>query len=852
MPSNNFLRSPTKSFAAVAFVLFASWLLVACGSDTVTKTPTYTIGGSVSGLVGSGLVLQDNGADNRTVSASGPFAFATALTNGSSYAVTVATQPTSPAQTCVVTSGAGTLDGANVQSIAVACSTNGYTIGGTVSGLTGTGLVLQDNAGGDLPVIVAGPFTFTSTVGSSLPYAVTVKTQPINPIQTCVVATGTGTVVNTNITNVVVTCTTGNFTISGTVSGLVGPGMVVQTNGAGSVGIPASGPYTFATLPSGSAYTISVSTQPTSPAQTCTVTAGATGTVTTANISGVTIACVTNTYAVGGTVSGLAATGLTLENGVGSPSIPIAANGTGETYITLPSGSTYNIIVKTQPHTPSQTCVVSNPTGPVVNAAITNVNVACTTDLYTVSGTITGYARGGTALVLIDNLTDTFPTTGAVPGGTGTFTFATKLINGAAYSVTVQTQPQTPAQYCTVANGAGSISAANVTNVAISCRNEGIYAFVADGGAASVTSFTIASNTGSLGFVDTAALPAGSNPQGIAIEVLPAGAGTFAYTADFGTADIGLLTVVPGTGNVAYVGSAASTGTAPILRFTTGGGSTPTSITIDPSGLFLLVADSGNGFNGADVHGNGDGHVLVYKIDQTTGALTAASGVPFDTTVHEPGNATSFVTVDPSDLFAFATNQYVASLAGFNFNAPVNSGNLTELTPWETPTGANPIWITVDPLDRFVYVSNNSDGTISGWTLGAGGALTAIGGSPFALPVSSGTPPVSGTSGAIAIDPFGRFLYVTDGANSQVDAFTIDPTTGALALMTGSPFATAAGGGPFAMSVDTSGHFLYVGNSFLGTVSMFTTDPITGALTPVGAGSVGYVGSRGVNAIAIE
>src|ERR1019366_5430779 len=280
----------------------------------------------------------------------------------------------------------------------------------------------------------------------------------------------------------------------------------------------------------------------------------------------------------------------------------------------------------------------------------------------------------GTALVLLDNGTDSFPVT----GGAGTFTFGTKLINGATYAVTVQTQPQTPAQYCTVANGAGTITAANVTNVAISCRNIGIYAFVADSAASSVSSFTIASNTGSLGFVNAATLPITSlSPAGIAVDVLPGVAGTFVYTADFGTADIGIFSVtnIPVPGTVTYL-SSVSTGIAPTLLFATGSGSTPASIAIDPSGQFALVADSGNGFD--------NGTVLVYQVDQTPGTLTPASGSPFVTSATVPGNATSFVTVDPSDLYAFATNQFVPSLASFNFNSPVTSGNLTQLAPWET------------------------------------------------------------------------------------------------------------------------------------------------------------------------
>ncbi len=49
----------------------------------------------------------------------------------------------------------------------------------------------------------------------------------------------------------------------------------------------------------------------------------------------------------------------------------------------------------------------------------------------------------------------------------GSFTFATKLVSGAAYAVTVKTNPS--GQTCSVANGSGTIGSANVTNVAVTC-----------------------------------------------------------------------------------------------------------------------------------------------------------------------------------------------------------------------------------------------------------------------------------------------------------------------------------------------------------------------------------------------
>src|SRR5438445_11816167 len=79
-----------------------------------------TVGGSVSGLTASGLVLRNNGGDDLSISANGSFTFATALANGSAYSVTVQTQPNG--QNCSVSNGAGTVSGANVTNVAVACS----------------------------------------------------------------------------------------------------------------------------------------------------------------------------------------------------------------------------------------------------------------------------------------------------------------------------------------------------------------------------------------------------------------------------------------------------------------------------------------------------------------------------------------------------------------------------------------------------------------------------------------------------------------------------------------------------------------------------------------------------------
>ena len=76
------------------------------GGSSGTSSPSYTVGGTVSGLTGSGLVLQDSAGGTFSVSGNGSFAFATALASGDSYAVTVMTQPSN--QTCIVNNGNGT------------------------------------------------------------------------------------------------------------------------------------------------------------------------------------------------------------------------------------------------------------------------------------------------------------------------------------------------------------------------------------------------------------------------------------------------------------------------------------------------------------------------------------------------------------------------------------------------------------------------------------------------------------------------------------------------------------------------------------------------------------------------
>ena len=189
-----------------------SVLLASCSSypgHLWSPTIYYTVGGTITGLTGAGLVLQDNGGNNLPVSAGATsFTFTTPIASGDTFNVTVFSQPSNPTQTCAVTSGSGLVAGANITSVQVACTTNLYTIGGTISGLTGMGLVLQDNGGNNLPVAAgATSFTFSTPIASGGGYNVAVFSQPSSPSQTCAVTNGSGIVASANVTSVQIACT---------------------------------------------------------------------------------------------------------------------------------------------------------------------------------------------------------------------------------------------------------------------------------------------------------------------------------------------------------------------------------------------------------------------------------------------------------------------------------------------------------------------------------------------------------------------------------------------------------------------------------------------------------------------
>jgi hypothetical protein len=252
-----------------------------------------------------------------------------------------------------------------------------YSVGGTVSGLTGS-VTLQNNGGDDIIKTTNDGFTFPAQAEGS-DYAVTVSSQPTG--QTCSVtggdnSLGGGAIAGADVTSVAVTCVTDEvptYTVGGNVSGLTGS-VTLQNNVGDDIIKTTNDGFTFTAQAEGTDYVVTVSSQPSG--QTCTVGNGS-GTNITANITNVSVACVTDvvpTYSVGGTVSGLTGTGLALQNN-GTEILSIAADGSFTFLTELVDTTAYTVIVSTQPT--DQICTVTNGSGAIAVADVTNVSVAC-------------------------------------------------------------------------------------------------------------------------------------------------------------------------------------------------------------------------------------------------------------------------------------------------------------------------------------------------------------------------------------------------------------------------------------------------------------------------------------------
>jgi 6-phosphogluconolactonase (cycloisomerase 2 family) len=218
--------------------------------------------------------------------------------------------------------------------------------------------------------------------------------------------------------------------------------------------------------------------------------------------------------------------------------------------------------------------------------------------------------------------------------------------------------------------------------------------------------------------------------------------------------------------------------------------------------------------------------ISVFSIDSQSGVLSQ---------VGSPVLANS----DPSEIvfthsgkFVYVTNPGIGMVSGFSFS----NGVLTQVPNSPVFSGAGAFGLAVDGSDSFLYVANPSAinpppfsttiGNISGFNIDPGtGALTTIPGSPFTA--TAGTYPT-----VLAVDPTGRFVYATTtGSSNSIWCFTITATNGQLIAAANSPFSLNAGA-LFAL-FDPSGNYLYIGTQAGNGVSVYTYNPSTGEPTAI-------------------
>src|SRR6266513_2620485 len=359
---------------------------------------------------------------------------------------------------------------------------------------------------------------------------------------------------------------------------------------------------------------------------------------------------------VGGTVSGLVGSGLTLEICSGSRQkgschspLQVGANGAfilDSVYPAGYSGPDY-VLITNQPNFPPQWCVIND-------AAVrihANVTVTCATFLYVTNAadnTLSAYSVDATTGAL--TVIDTPIATGAPPHTIFGFK------NPASGYVFVGNEDSNDVSAFTVNNTTGALTAAPGSPFAAGTDPQamalyGSSIYVANhGGSNDISAFFT-----DLTPVSGSPFPAGGNPLSLALW-----GGKFLYTAnpDATNPSISGFSIDPASGTLTPLSGSPF----PL----------PVSHYITTTGNYLYVTSGAN--------------VVGYSIDANTGALTALAGFP----VSAGANAYS-ITIDPTNQFLYVTNDGAANVSGFTLNA--STGALTPMAGSPFPAGNHPEFI---------------------------------------------------------------------------------------------------------------------------------------------------------------
>ena len=318
----------------------------------------------------------------------------------------------------------------------------GYAVEVDVGGLSGTGLVLQNNGGDDLAIAADGLHAFSTLLADGSAYDVTVATQPTDPPQTCTVTNGSGTIAEASVT-VDVTCATNTYTVTASASG---SGTVTP----GSQSVSHGGSATITVTPHPGHHVTSVT------GDTCTPADNGDGTWTATNITA--DCAITATFAIDAYTVTASANG----NGTITPTDAQVEYGDDAVFTVTPATGWHLDVVS------GDTCTLVDQgagtwiAGPITAAC--HVQAWFSIDLHTIGGSVTGLSGAGLMLQLNGGHD-------LAIAADGPFTFATQVPYGQSYVATVASKPD--GQACTIANGTGTVGDADITDLAVTCAAVG-------------------------------------------------------------------------------------------------------------------------------------------------------------------------------------------------------------------------------------------------------------------------------------------------------------------------------------------------------------------------------------------
>src|SRR5437870_6246022 len=342
------------------------------------------------------------------------------------------------------------------------------------------------------------------------------------------------------------------------------------------------------------------------------------------------------------------------------------------------------------------------------------------------------------------------------------------------------------------------------------------YAYVANWTDNTVSGYLRDATTGALTQITGSPWATGSAPAGVAVDQT----GTCVFVANFLSNNVSAYKITASTGVLTpATGSPFSTGTAPI------------AVAVDFFNQLVYVA---NAFDGSASPGS----TSAFQNNSPTCALTAVAGSPFRDTATPTPSTPSSVVVDRSGSFVYVTNEFSNNVSGFKINLTPGT-SFGALTAVGAPilAGTWPISVVAVPASgvNFIYVSNDGSNNVSGYSFdGTTGVLTAVPSSPFLL--RNATSP-----GLITVAPGTRQLYVPNFDSNNVSGININtscspsPCTfdGHMTEVATSPYRT--GSGPTSVAVDPSGKFAYVTSMLSNNVWGYNINGSNGALTVSGA-----------------